>query len=144
MNRPQFFSTPGYGDTQLAATHYGQAVRIGDRVETSGQGGWDDEWTFPGILEDEIVQAFQNVERTLAEAGATWRTGRSRVRARSSTRWPLPVLHRDTPWSGEVYTRGKELERGEWGAAAASEAVLRTVLTTTLSNLAAATVINDR
>jgi hypothetical protein len=50
----------------------------------------------------------------------------------------------DIPWSGDVYARGKELERGEWGAAAAGEAVLRTGLTTTLSNLAAVTVTNVR
>lgn len=73
MSRTTFFATPGYGDTQLSAMHYSQAVRIGDRVETSGQGGWDDDWAFPVNLEDEIVQAFDNVERTLAEAGATWR-----------------------------------------------------------------------
>ena len=73
MSRPEFFATPGYGETQLAHMHYNQAVRIGDRVETSGQGGWDDDWNFPEALEDEIVQAFENVERTLATAGATWR-----------------------------------------------------------------------
>lgn len=73
MSRPTFFATPGYGDTQLAAMHDDQAVRIGDRVETSGQGGWDDDGNFPDDLEDEIVRAFDNVERTLAEAGATWR-----------------------------------------------------------------------
>ncbi|MFI8947449.1 Rid family hydrolase [Streptomyces sp. NPDC053750] len=73
MPRPEFFATPGYGATQLATMHYHQAVRVGDRIETSGQGGWDDDWNFPDSLEDEIVQAFENVERTLAEAGATWR-----------------------------------------------------------------------
>lgn len=73
MSKPEFFATPGYGETQLAAMHYNQAVRVGDRVETSGQGGWDDDWNFPEALRDEIVQAFENVERTLAEAGATWR-----------------------------------------------------------------------
>ncbi|MGW5580671.1 Rid family hydrolase [Micromonospora chokoriensis] len=73
MSKPEFFATPGYGDTQLANLHYSQAVRIGDRVETSGQGGWDDDFTFPEALRDEIVRAFDNVERTLAEAGATWR-----------------------------------------------------------------------
>jgi enamine deaminase RidA (YjgF/YER057c/UK114 family) len=31
--------------------HYNQAVRIGDRVETSGQGGWDDDWNFPEDIE---------------------------------------------------------------------------------------------
>lgn len=73
MSRPEFFATPGYGDTQLKNMHYQQAVRIGDRVEISGQGGWDDHFNFPEDLTEEIVRAFDNVERTLALAGATWR-----------------------------------------------------------------------
>ena len=73
MTEVTFFATPGYGDTQLANMHYYQAVKIGDRVEISGQGGWDDEFNFPELLEDEIVRAFDNVERTLATAGASWR-----------------------------------------------------------------------
>ncbi|MFI0420063.1 hypothetical protein [Spongiactinospora sp. 9N601] len=32
MSRPEFFATPGYGETQLANMHYYQAVRIGDRA----------------------------------------------------------------------------------------------------------------
>jgi enamine deaminase RidA (YjgF/YER057c/UK114 family) len=72
MTAPEFFVTPGYGETQLAKMRYSQAVRIGHRIETSGQGGWDDEFNFPVLLEDEIVRAFDNVERTLATAGATW------------------------------------------------------------------------
>lgn len=72
MSKPQFFATPGYGDTQLANMRYSQAVRIGDRVEISGQGGWSDEFEFPESLEDEIVRAFENVERTLATAGSSW------------------------------------------------------------------------
>ena len=70
---PEFFATPGYGPKMLENLHYHQAVRIGDRVEISGQGGWDDDITFPESLEEEIVRAFDNVERTLATAGATWR-----------------------------------------------------------------------
>lgn len=69
----EFFATPGYGEALHANLHYHQAVRVGDRVETSGQGGWDDDMNFPDSLQDEIVQAFDNVERTLAQAGATWR-----------------------------------------------------------------------
>lgn len=69
----QFFATPGYGENLLAERHYHQAVRIGDRVETSGQGGWDDDLNFPESLGDEIMAAFDNVERTLATAGAAWR-----------------------------------------------------------------------
>jgi enamine deaminase RidA (YjgF/YER057c/UK114 family) len=47
-------------------------VRIGDRVEISGQGGWNDDLVIPESIEDEIAQAFENVERTLATAGANW------------------------------------------------------------------------
>lgn len=73
MTQPEFFATPGYGDRQLAEMRYSQAVRVGDRVEISGQGGWDDDLTFPESLKEEIVKAFENVARTLATAGTTWR-----------------------------------------------------------------------
>jgi enamine deaminase RidA (YjgF/YER057c/UK114 family) len=73
MGRPIFSVTPGYGDHQLREFHYSQAVRYGDRVETAGQGGWDQNWRYPESVRDEIVQAFDNVERTLATAGAAWR-----------------------------------------------------------------------
>jgi enamine deaminase RidA (YjgF/YER057c/UK114 family) len=73
MSKPKFYATPGYGDKQLRQFHYSQAVRVENRVETSGQGGWDDNWSFPESLKDEIIQAFDNVERTLATAGASWR-----------------------------------------------------------------------
>ena len=73
MSTPQFFVTPGYGDTLVRNLHYSQAVRVGDRVEISGQGGWDDDFNFPESLELEIIRAFDNVERTLNTAGATWR-----------------------------------------------------------------------
>lgn len=69
---PTFHVTPGYGVTARDLLGYSQAVRIGDRVETSGQGGWNDDLVVAEDLEQEIVQAFDNVGRTLAEAGATW------------------------------------------------------------------------
>ena len=72
MNKPEFFVTPGYGERQLRTFHYSQAVKTGNRVETSGQGGWSDNWEFPQSLTAEIAQAFRNVERTLASAGAAW------------------------------------------------------------------------
>lgn len=73
MAEVKFFATPGYGETQIKNLHYNQAVKIGNRVEISGQGGWDDEFNFPDDLDEEIVRAFDNVERTLATAGASWR-----------------------------------------------------------------------
>jgi enamine deaminase RidA (YjgF/YER057c/UK114 family) len=72
MEKPEFFVTPGYGERLLQALHYSQAMKIGNRVEISGQGGWDDNLKIPAALEDEIAQAFRNVERTLATAGAGW------------------------------------------------------------------------
>jgi enamine deaminase RidA (YjgF/YER057c/UK114 family) len=72
MSTTEFFTTPGYGAALLDQLHYHQAVRTGDRVDISGQGGWDDALRFPESLEEEIVRAFDNVERTLAAAGATW------------------------------------------------------------------------
>ena len=72
MSKPEFFVTPGYGERQLKNFHYSQAVKVGDRVETSGQGGWNDDWEFPESLTEEIAQAFRNVGRTLATAGAGW------------------------------------------------------------------------
>jgi enamine deaminase RidA (YjgF/YER057c/UK114 family) len=73
MDTPTFFATPGYGDRQLRKFHYSQVVRYGDRVEIAGQGGWDDHWRYPESVRDEVIQAFDNVERTLATAGASWR-----------------------------------------------------------------------
>lgn len=72
MNKPEFFVTPGYGDVMRDKLHYSQAVRIGNRLETSGQGGWDDALQIPQSLDDEIALAFRNLERTLAAAGAGW------------------------------------------------------------------------
>lgn len=73
MRDVEFFVTPGLGEKFREMRHYSQAVRIGNRVEISGQGGWDEDLNFPESLADEIVRAFDNVERTLAVAGATWR-----------------------------------------------------------------------
>jgi enamine deaminase RidA (YjgF/YER057c/UK114 family) len=72
MNSPQFYVTPGFGELLRAQLGFSQAVRLGNRIETSGQGGWDDDFVIRTDLREEIVQAFDNVERTLAEAGAGW------------------------------------------------------------------------
>jgi enamine deaminase RidA (YjgF/YER057c/UK114 family) len=59
-------------DFALRSPEYSQAVRLGDRIEISGQGGWSDDWEFPESRHEEIVRAFDNVSRTLATAGASW------------------------------------------------------------------------
>ena len=66
MKRPEFILPP----TQPGG--YSQAVKIGNRVETSGQGGWTDTGEYPAALDDEIAQAFDNLEHVLHMAGAKW------------------------------------------------------------------------
>lgn len=73
MSKPELFITPGYGTKLHDLLHYSQALKIGDRVEISGQGGWNDDFEIPEDLTAEIEQAFANVERTLATAGASWK-----------------------------------------------------------------------
>lgn len=72
MTKAQFFVTPGFGEALQESFLYSQAVKVGDRIEVSGQGGWNDELDFPETIEAEIVQAFENVERTLHLAGGSW------------------------------------------------------------------------
>lgn len=47
----------------------------------------------------------------------------------------LPALYKDIPWSGAVYTRGRELQRGDWGAEAVGESVRRTMVGLIATNL---------
>jgi enamine deaminase RidA (YjgF/YER057c/UK114 family) len=56
MNKPKFFVTPGYGERLLNELPYSQAVKIGDRVKTSGQGGVADNLQIPELLA--TAQAF--------------------------------------------------------------------------------------
>lgn len=63
------------------------------------------------------------------------------VAALLSASGTLPQLHRSIPWSGDVYARGKALEKGEWGAQAVSEAVVRTAVATTAGIAAAAAAV---
>lgn len=71
-DRPEFFPQFDPAEPPDGVYAYSQAVRIGDRVETSGQGGWDADHTFPVDLADEIARAFDNLGRVLGQAGAAW------------------------------------------------------------------------
>lgn len=53
----------------------------------------------------------------------------------------LPALHRDIPWSSDVYTRGVAYQRGTWGTAETAEAVRRTVAAITTMSLFVGTVL---
>jgi len=62
-----------------------------------------------------LVDRTEPTPRVAALAALVWASG------------ALPQFHRDIPWNSAVITRAQELERGVWGAGAATEAVSRTV-----------------
>ncbi|GAA6020725.1 hypothetical protein JCM10207_002001 [Rhodosporidiobolus poonsookiae] len=72
MSHLQYFNYPGVGERNVTTYGYSQTVRIGDRIEASGQGGWNpDNGSFDGLKEinAQIDQAFKNVELALKNAG---------------------------------------------------------------------------
>ncbi|OAL48927.1 YjgF-like protein [Pyrenochaeta sp. DS3sAY3a] len=72
MSTLQYFDYPGFGEQSKASLNYSQAVRIDNRIEISGQGGWDRETgEFPEDLAKEVDQAFDNVEHAIKHAGGT-------------------------------------------------------------------------
>ncbi|KAJ5939166.1 hypothetical protein N7466_002300 [Penicillium verhagenii] len=70
MSHLQYFSYKGLGERNCQKFRYSQAVRIGDRIECAGQGGWDRETgEFYKEINAQIDQAFANVEHNLQDAG---------------------------------------------------------------------------
>ncbi|WP_375287834.1 Rid family hydrolase [Sphingomonas sp.] len=73
MTKVETFVTPGAGQALFDGLHMSQTLKIDDRVEISGQGGWDDHLNIPDGIEAEIEQAFRNVQTVLEPAGASWK-----------------------------------------------------------------------
>lgn len=89
MSHLQYFSYPGWGVKTRESTHMNQSVRVGDFITISGQGihpsqdsfgrrvhftnnkgGWDPNTSqIHESHEDEVEQAFANVELALKDAG---------------------------------------------------------------------------
>ncbi|KAF2014567.1 endoribonuclease L-psp family protein [Aaosphaeria arxii CBS 175.79] len=69
MAHLQYYSYEGVGTTNREKYSYSQAVRIGDRIECSGQGGWHDDFVFEKEINAQIDLAFANVEKNLKSAG---------------------------------------------------------------------------
>ncbi|KAJ3515502.1 hypothetical protein NM208_g14958 [Fusarium decemcellulare] len=62
----------GAGEWARDNLGYSQTVRVGDRIEASGQGGWiwqNGTLDFPKTVEEQIDQAFRNVDTALKAAG---------------------------------------------------------------------------
>lgn len=64
MASPQFFNYPGM-EVNAEQYHYSQAVKLGNIVRTSGQGGWDEQGKITTSLEKQIEVAFSNVLKAL-------------------------------------------------------------------------------
>ncbi|KZL76622.1 endoribonuclease l-psp [Colletotrichum incanum] len=64
MSSAQFFNYPGT-ETNAEQYHYSQAVKLGNVVRTSGQGGWDEKGNITSDLENQIGVAFDNVLKAL-------------------------------------------------------------------------------
>ncbi|KAI9168025.1 RutC family protein YjgH 2 [Paramyrothecium foliicola] len=64
MASAQYFNYPGT-ESNAENYHYSQAVKLGNIVRTSGQGGWDAEGKITPDLEKQIGLAFDNVLKAL-------------------------------------------------------------------------------
>ncbi|KAG5660918.1 hypothetical protein KAF25_002561 [Fusarium avenaceum] len=70
MSHLKYYAYEGQGVKNRINFSYNQAVRVGDRIECSGQGGWDPQTgEFEKEINAQIDLAFANVERCLRDAG---------------------------------------------------------------------------
>ncbi|KAK7976635.1 hypothetical protein PG989_015098 [Apiospora arundinis] len=70
MSHLQYFTYPEFGAVLSNQSYYSQSVRIGDRIECSGQGGWDPvSGDISPDISVEVDRAFANVELALKAAG---------------------------------------------------------------------------
>ncbi|KAH8667694.1 Endoribonuclease L-PSP/chorismate mutase-like protein [Ilyonectria robusta] len=70
MSHLKYYAYEGQGVEKLQKFSYSQAVRLGDRIECSGQGGWHPiTGEFEKEINAQIDLAFANVERNLKDAG---------------------------------------------------------------------------
>ncbi|KAK4120157.1 putative L-PSP endoribonuclease family protein [Parathielavia appendiculata] len=64
------YTYPGIGEWARKEMSYCQAVRVGDKIVCSGQGGWDrTTGEISTNIAAEVEQAFQNVAANLQHAG---------------------------------------------------------------------------
>ncbi|EEY19365.1 hypothetical protein D7B24_004478 [Verticillium nonalfalfae] len=69
MSHLKYYAYEGVGVRNREKYRYSQAVRVGDRIECAGQGGWHDDGTFEMEINVQIDRAFANVEKNLKDAG---------------------------------------------------------------------------
>ncbi|KAI1392943.1 YjgF-like protein [Hypoxylon trugodes] len=70
MSDCKTYSYPGAGEWARKEMSYSQAIRVENRIVCAGQGGWDRQTLeFSPKLDEEIDQAFENVQENLKHAG---------------------------------------------------------------------------
>ncbi|ORY13253.1 putative L-PSP endoribonuclease family protein [Clohesyomyces aquaticus] len=70
MAHLQYYAYKGMGEQMREKYKYSQAVRIGERIEISGQGGWHPSTgKISTEINAQIDQAFENVDLCLKDAG---------------------------------------------------------------------------
>ena len=76
MSNQKYFCYEGVGVTNNRLYSYSQAVKVGNIIKCSGQGGWDNEGNIDEKdLKGQIDLAFKNVEKNLKDAGGKgWET----------------------------------------------------------------------
>ncbi|KAH6713243.1 endoribonuclease L-PSP [Leptodontidium sp. 2 PMI_412] len=70
MSSLKYYAYEKHGQNNLKQYGYQQSVRVGDRIECAGQGGWNPEnGVYFKEINEQIDQAFANVDRNLKDAG---------------------------------------------------------------------------
>ena len=81
------------------------------------------------------ARLLESVRAALVD-GVEPETRTAAITALLSASGTLPQMHPGIPWSGAVYTRGKELEKGSWGAEAVATAIAMTTAAIAASTVA--------
>lgn len=71
----QTASYPGTGQRNTDAYHYSQAVRVGNIIRTSGQGGWKEDGSIITSMSEQIALAFDNALLAIKQLhpNASWK-----------------------------------------------------------------------
>jgi enamine deaminase RidA (YjgF/YER057c/UK114 family) len=72
LAKPIFIVPKGVGEQMRDNYHYSQGVRVGDRIQVTGQGGWDETFAIPDDPLEQIRNSFKNIAGVLAEGGSSW------------------------------------------------------------------------
>lgn len=71
----QLATYPGTGASNTENYHYSQAVKVGNIIKTSGQGGWDDKGAIDKDVRRQIEKAFENAMTAVKQLdkSVTWK-----------------------------------------------------------------------